>query len=115
MRDNFENRKPSEDVYTRVTNQIVEAIEAGAGIYKMPWHFTSNSISAPINAVTRKPYRGVNILSLWATSMTGEYTSGIWATYSQWKELGTQVRKGEKSTVVVFWQFINKPGAEEIQ
>src|SRR5262245_20923274 len=28
-----------------------------------------------------------------------------WATYNQWKELGAQVRKGEKSALVVFWRI----------
>lgn len=26
------------DIYTRVTNEIVAAIEAGAGEWRMPWH-----------------------------------------------------------------------------
>ena len=26
------------DVYARITAQIVAAIEAGAGEYRMPWH-----------------------------------------------------------------------------
>ena len=26
------------DIYTRITNQIVAAIEAGADAWQMPWH-----------------------------------------------------------------------------
>ena len=29
----------------------------------------------------------------------------FWATYQQWRELGAQVRQGEKSTAIVFWKF----------
>lgn len=43
------------DVYERVTNQIIEAIERGAGQWRMPWHKLT-SASAPVNAVSRKPY-----------------------------------------------------------
>jgi antirestriction protein ArdC len=30
------------------------------------------------------------------------YTSGEWATYNQWQELGAQVRKCEKAALVIF-------------
>src|SRR5262249_18734312 len=42
---------------------------------------------------------------LWATAVVRGYASGLWATYHQWQQLGAQVRKGEESTVVVFWKF----------
>src|SRR5262245_18377970 len=104
----MENR---EDIYTRVTNQIIEAIEAGAKSHgRMPWHVTDGDQFSPINAVSRKPYRGINILSLWVAAETRGYPSGIWATYKQWNELGAQVRKGEKSSLVTFWSVTD--GAE---
>ncbi len=98
------------DVYQRVTDQIIEAIERGADAWQMPWH---QSTVIPHNALTGKPYRGVNILSLWAIATANNYHSGIWATYAQWQELGAQVRKGEKSACIVFWKFRNS--AEETE
>ena len=53
------------DIYTRVTNEIVAAIEAGADSWTMPWHHDGSATSRPLNAGTCKPYRGSNILSLW--------------------------------------------------
>ena len=35
----------------------------------------------------------------------------FWLTYRQASELGGQVRKGEKSTIVVFWKWPEKPKA----
>ena len=93
------------DVYTRVTNQIVEAIEKGAADWRMPWHPTGKDSFSPLNAATQKPYRGVNVLSLWAAAQQHGYPTGYWATYKQWHEMGAQVRKGEKSSLVVFWKF----------
>ena len=90
------------DVYQRVTNQIIEAIEQGVDAWQMPWH---RHATTPRNALSGKSYRGVNVLSLWATAAALQYRSGIWATYAQWTELGAQVRKGEKSTLIVFWKF----------
>jgi antirestriction protein ArdC len=93
------------NVYERVTNQIIEAIERGAAEWRMPWHKLAGANATPVNAVTRKPYRGVNVLSLWATAIERGYRSSVWATYAQWQQLGAQVRKGEESSFIVFWKF----------
>lgn len=71
--------------------------------------------SLPFNVASRHPYRGVNVPALWAAGEAKGYASGLWGTYEQWTELGSQVRKGERSTTVVFWRFPVKPesAAEE--
>jgi antirestriction protein ArdC len=73
----------------------------------MPWHCSGRFASSPINATSRKPYRGINTVCLWAAAEAKGYESGAWATYAQWQEHGGQVRKGEKATTVVFWKFAN--------
>ena len=85
------------DIYERVTTQILQAVERGAGSCQMPWHRTGGDTFTPINAQSKKPYRGVNVVSLWVAAEYYGYTSGIWGTYKQWSDLGAQVRKGEKS------------------
>jgi antirestriction protein ArdC len=74
----------------------------------MPWHTSGRFAFSPINAVTHKPYRGVNVLALWAVAQSKGYERGEWATYNQWQERGAQVRKGEKSASVAFWKFANE-------
>ncbi len=103
------------DIYEQITNQIVEAIEKGASVGRLPWQKvdTSNCNLTPVNVASKKAYRGVNILSLWIAAETKGYTTGLWATYKQWQELGCQVRKGEKSTLVVFWKFFDAEREEE--
>jgi antirestriction protein ArdC len=96
-----------QDIYQRVTDTIVKAIEEGAGSYRMPWRTSGEFPQSPINAISRKPYRGINVILLWATAQAKGYQSGIWATYKQWQELGAQVRKGEKASHVVFWKFFD--------
>jgi len=100
-----ENTAPKPDVYARVTSQIVNAIEQGTGTWRMPWHTSGRFAFSPINAVTHKPYRGVNVLALWAVAQSKGYDRGEWATYNQWQDRGAQVRKGEKSASVAFWKF----------
>ena len=98
---------PSESrfkVYDAVTEKIVAAIKKGAGMYVMPWHGGSPPCSIPVNASTKAHYRGVNILALWAETAVKGYSSGNWASYRQWKDLGAQVRRGERGTVVVFFK-----------
>ncbi len=96
------------DIFQRVTDVIVKAIEEGAGSYRMPWRTSGGFANSPINAVTKRPYRGINVLVLWATAEEKGFKSGTWATYKQWQELGAQVRKGEKSANVVFWKFFDR-------
>ncbi len=95
------------DVYAKVTSQIINAIEQGVGNWRMPWHTSGRFASSPINATSRKAYRGINTVCLWAAAELKGYDSGEWATYQQWLERGAQVRKGEKATMVVFWKFTN--------
>jgi antirestriction protein ArdC len=96
------------DIFERITNQIVNAIEEGAGSSRMPWRTSGGFPSSPINAASRRMYRGINVLVLWAAAQEKGYKSGTWATYKQWQELGAQVRKGEKSANVVFWKFFDR-------
>jgi antirestriction protein ArdC len=92
------------DIYQSITNQIIAAIETGTGEVKMPWHRSGFNQTRPINISSSKPYQGINILSLWAAAMGGNYEHGLWGTYRQWQEAGAQVRKGEKSSFIVFYK-----------
>jgi antirestriction protein ArdC len=93
------------DVYRKVTDAIINAIENGVGNWRMPWHTSGRYAFSPINVVSKKPYRGINTVCLWAAAQAKGYERGEWATYQQWLERGAQVRKGERATLVVFWKF----------
>lgn len=95
-------------IYETITNQIVTAIEEGAGLYKMPWHRSRSDITNPQNMATKSSYRGLNIMTLWMIAEAKQYASGTWATYQQWAEKGAQVRKGEKAASVFFWKNLSE-------
>ena len=95
---------PKRDLYQQITDQIVAAIEAGAGSAEMPWHRSGVTTTRPTNAFSGQAYRGVNIVSLWAATATRYFSSGHWATFKQWRCLGAQVRKGEKGSLIVFYK-----------
>ena len=102
-------RSARADVYSRITDEIVAAIEKGAGDWRMPWHHDGGSIARPRNVASDKPYRGINILALWVAATRSGYAGGTWGTYRQWAERGCQVRRGETATTVVFWKTDRRP------
>lgn len=98
------NRTPRRDIHAEITNQLIAAIESDPGKPTLPWRRSSAPLFMPENALTKKPYNGINIVSLWVSAEVQGYTAPVWATYRQWSELGAQVRKGEKSSLVVFYK-----------
>ena len=92
------------DLFARITRQIADAVAAGAETYRMPWHRWGEDLAQPVNAVSGRHYRGINVLLLWATAEREGYRSGRWATFRQWTDAGAQVRKGQRGTAVFFWK-----------
>lgn len=99
-------QKARNDLHQRITQQIIQAIEEGAGDYRMPWNTRGSSASLPQNPVGKYEYHGINVLSLWASQQLRAFTTGRWATYRQWMSIGAQVRKGEVGSPTVFYQPI---------
>jgi antirestriction protein ArdC len=112
MSTNENTATEKQDVYRKVTDAIVNAIEQGIGQYRMPWTVRQDKGFSPISVGSAKPYRGVNTLVLWAQSQSKCYGSALWGTYQQWRELGAQVRKGERGSPVVYWGSYEKQTSE---
>jgi len=89
------------DVYAKITEQIVSQLEAGLDeSWSACWH---TGFGQPSNASTGVAYRGGNVLVLWASQLVAHWPTMWWATYRQWSDLGRQVQKGEKATHGVKW------------
>jgi len=97
-------KSSSLDLHQAVTDKIVAAIESGVAEARMPWHRPGLSTMLPKNALTGNAYNGINIVTLWAEAQHASYPVSLWGTYRQWLELGAQVRKGEKASLVVFYK-----------
>lgn len=100
-------------IYEEITAKIIAAIEKGAPRFEMPWHTKGPNFSRPRNASTKQPYNGINVLALWVATDERRFASNEWATYLQWQELGCQVRKGQKSTGIVFWKKLDADESHE--
>ena len=99
--------------HAHVAGSIISAIEKGVGKFEMPWHGRGKPLRRAVNAATGSSYRGVNSVTLWVETEERRFSSHLWATYRQWTELGAQVRKGERSTPVVFTSLKEAEPAED--
>lgn len=100
-------RSPHQSVAARITQTIIEKLEAGTKPWVKPWRGTP--VARPLRACGI-PYRGMNIFWLWLVAEQKGYASPYWMTYRQCAELGGQVRKGEKSTIAIFYKSYTKTG-----
>ena len=90
------------DVYQIVTDQIIGKLEQGTVPWRVPYR--GGAAGAPKNLASGKAYRGVNVFLLAVEAWCRGYDSSYWVTYRQAQERGAHVKKGEKSTLVVFWK-----------
>jgi len=84
------------DVYALVNEKIIKLLEVGVVPWRKPWA----TAGLPRNLVSQKPYRGLNVFLLAAS----KHVSPFWLTLRQANELGGHVRKGEESTIVIYWK-----------
>jgi len=98
-----------EDVYTRVTQTILASLEQGVRPWMKPWsvEHTAGRITKPLRCCGT-PYKGINVLLLWAEAVERGYSAPIWMTYKQSQERSGQVRKGEKGSLIVYADRFNK-------
>jgi len=107
-------------VEQRIIDALVSAVERGGLLpWQKPW-ITANPINlttfrahekegTPEEVCKKYGYRGINpmLLSL------SEFASPFWFTYKQAQELGWQIRGGEKSSLIVFWNIIEKTDIDD--
>jgi antirestriction protein ArdC len=91
------------ELYEKVTNNIISEIEAGSlPSWLKPWKSGHKTGIVPINASTKAHYNGINVLMLWAEREEKGYPTAEWITYKQAQAIGGQVKKGEKSTHIIY-------------
>jgi len=107
--------KAKPDIHQQVTNTIIKQLEAGTTPWQKPWNVNDGSFRLPKNTISNKNYNGVNVLLLWGASIEKEYTCHEWASFRQWSEKKEQIRKGEKGTMVVYYDTFEKEVDGEIK
>ena len=89
------------DVYQIITERILALMEQGVNPWRQAWR--TGPRRAPQNLLSRRPYRGVNVLLLGCSP----YAAPYWLTYRQATAIGGHVKKGEKSSIAVFWKMLD--------
>lgn len=87
-------------VYEKITNIIIEKLEKGI----VPWHQPWTSAWPPRNLVSKKPYRGINLLLLSGL----KYELPYFLTFKQVKYLKGSVIKGEKAHLALYYDWTDK-------
>jgi antirestriction protein ArdC len=97
------------DIYTRVTNSIIADLEKGIRPWLKPWNaeHAAGRITRPLR-VGGQPYKGINVMMLWASAMTQNFAAPIWMTFKQAQERNANVRKGSKGSLVVYADRITR-------
>jgi antirestriction protein ArdC len=93
-------------IYESVTLTILSSLSAGVIPWRKPWN---SDAALPTSLATGKLYRGINSFLLGITP----YSDHRWLTFKQVQERGGQVKKGEKSTMVVYWKHWEPPSASD--
>jgi antirestriction protein ArdC len=88
------------DVYQIITDRIVELLERGVVPWRKPWRTSGG----PRSLASGKAYRGVNVFMLNCAGFESPY----WLTFKQAQGRGGSVRKGERSSIVVFWKWLER-------
>jgi antirestriction protein ArdC len=101
------------DLYNKVTDQIVSALEQGVRPWMKPWsaEHAAGRITRPLRA-NGLAYQGINVLVLWSEAVTKGYSAPIWMTFRQALELQGHVRKGESGSTVVYASTLTRRGTD---
>lgn len=98
-------KRSKADALSHVTGEITRLLEQGVMPWRAPWDSARALAATPGLPLrfTGQPYRGANVVLLWAAQISHRYPKRTWLSFRQALQLGGHVRKGEKATPVVFY------------
>lgn len=103
-------REERRNHYSEVTEKIIAAIEAGTPPWRRDWDRVSaasmSGYALPCNAISRRPYRGINRLVLGMDSRVVDSGDPRFLTFEQSRSNNWNVRRGEKSSMVYFYKTL---------
>lgn len=83
------------DIYALVTDRIIQQLESGVIPWQKPW---TGLQSGAYSGTTGKPYSLLNQMILGKP--------GAYFTFNETTKRGGKIRKGEKSSMIVFWKQV---------
>jgi antirestriction protein ArdC len=97
----------------RVTAQISTLLERGVRPWIRPWDDIAppDALVLPLRSCGT-PYRGMNVIALWAATLESSFKSRHWFTFKQALALNACVRKGERGSYVVYYTELTSKAGE---
>ena len=83
-----------------ITDEIIALLEEGTMPWRRPWRIAGDGVPLRVGG---EGYRGINAFLLGLRAAIGGYSSPYWMTFRQAKELGACVKKGARSSIVVYY------------
>ena len=88
------------DAAQAITDEIIALLEKGTMPWRQPWKIAGGGVPLRNNG---EPYKGINAFLLGLRAAVKGHSAPAWMTFQQARSLGACVRKGEKSSVVVYY------------
>ncbi len=95
--------RPRVDLYQEITQRVIGMLNLGVA----PWRsciLGQQAVGFPRNLLNGKQYRGINVFILAFTAYNLGYESAYWLTFQPAQQRGGSIKKGEKSSAIVFWK-----------
>ena len=91
----------TKDIQEQVTNKLTSLIDEGTNPFQQCWKGVREN-GLPYNLNSKRAYSGTNVALL----LMQATPCNAWVTYKGALELGGNVKKGAKSTLVIYWKFL---------
>ncbi len=95
----FKKKNP----YEVIANSILAMLNKGIVPWRQSW-----VNGHPVSVATGKTYRGINSILLSVTAEIEGWSDPRWLTYNKAKQLGGNVKKGQKSTPICKYNVVEK-------
>jgi len=82
-------------------DKIIESLKNGTAPWIKPWKADELYNALPYNPITNKPYNGINSINL----LLANYSDPRWLTFKQAQSINATVKKGEKASLIQYWQY----------
>lgn len=89
-------KKTKKSVYDIIIEKIIKQIESGTPPWKAGW------IMKHYNGFAKREYQGLNQIMFSCDMQAMNFSSPVWFSFKQVQKLGGSIRKGAKSSMVIF-------------
>lgn len=95
-----------EEKRRELVDTLLKYIETNPERWERGWYSVSNEPA--FNPISQKRYKGLNAFYLYALSEMKGYKDPRWLTFKQAKDLGANVKQGEHSANIFYWNLYDK-------